>query len=71
MDAINDGSQLAKENIVNRTAKNQDDKLYLFEHGGTTGAVIRILPDDVATQSDPGTNSPSSGGRAEFLIPNS
>lgn len=30
---------------MHRTAKNQDDKLYLFEHGGTTGAVIRILPD--------------------------
>jgi glyoxylase-like metal-dependent hydrolase (beta-lactamase superfamily II) len=30
---------------VNRTAKSQDDKLHLFEHGGTTGAVIRILPD--------------------------
>jgi len=30
---------------MNRTSKTEDDKLYLFEHGGTTGAVIRILPD--------------------------
>lgn len=30
---------------MNQTAKNRDDNLHLFDHGGTTGAVIRILPD--------------------------
>ncbi len=30
---------------MNRTAKNREEKLHLFDHGGTTGAVIRILPD--------------------------
>ncbi|MBE0635511.1 MBL fold metallo-hydrolase [Candidatus Bipolaricaulota bacterium] len=30
---------------MNQTAKSIDDKLHLFSHGGTAGAVIRILPD--------------------------
>ena len=30
---------------MNRTAKTQEEKFHLFDHGGTTGAVIRILPD--------------------------
>jgi len=30
---------------VNRTTKSREEKLHLFDHGGTTGAVIRILPD--------------------------
>ena len=34
---------------MNQTTANQEDKLHLFDHGGTTGAVIRILPD--ATRS--------------------
>lgn len=29
-----------------QTTDNTDEKLHLFTHGGTTGAVIRILPDD-------------------------
>ena len=34
---------------MNQTAKNADEKLHLFDHGGTTGAILRILPD--ATRS--------------------
>jgi len=30
---------------MDNSAKNADEKLHLFTHGGTTGAVIRILPD--------------------------
>ncbi|MFC2095186.1 MBL fold metallo-hydrolase [Candidatus Bipolaricaulota bacterium] len=30
---------------MRQTAKSPDDKLHLFDHGGTTGAVIRVLPD--------------------------
>jgi len=30
---------------VNQTGKSQDEKLHLFEHGGTTGAVLRVLAD--------------------------
>ena len=37
---------------MNRTAKTADDKLHLFDHGGTTGAVIRILPDAVRSLND-------------------
>jgi glyoxylase-like metal-dependent hydrolase (beta-lactamase superfamily II) len=35
--------------VSQTTDKKSDDKLYLFDHGGTTGAVLRILPD--ATRS--------------------
>ena len=31
---------------MDQTTKSGDEKLHLFTHGGTTGAVIRILPDD-------------------------
>lgn len=34
---------------MTNTATNQDDKVFLFDHGGTTGAILRILPD--ATKS--------------------
>jgi len=30
---------------MGKTTKNADEKIHLFDHGGTTGAVIRILPD--------------------------
>jgi len=34
-----------REDALNPTDKSADEKLHLFDHGGTTGAVIRILPD--------------------------
>lgn len=34
-----------REDALDRTAKNLNEKLHLFDNGGTTGAVIRILPD--------------------------
>ena len=34
---------------MNETAKSLDDRVFLFDHGGTTGAILRILPD--ATKS--------------------
>jgi glyoxylase-like metal-dependent hydrolase (beta-lactamase superfamily II) len=37
---------------VDRTVKAVEDKLYLFDHEGTTGAVIRILPDAVQSLNE-------------------
>ena len=34
-----------REDALSQTDKSADEKLHLFDHGGTTGAVIRILPD--------------------------
>lgn len=37
---------------MNHIAKHHDDQLHLFDHGGTTGAVIRILPDAARSLND-------------------
>ncbi|MCK5828024.1 MBL fold metallo-hydrolase, partial [Candidatus Bipolaricaulota bacterium] len=37
---------------MSHIAKSQDGQLYLFDHGGTTGAVLRILPDAVRSLNE-------------------
>ena len=37
---------------MNQTTKNGDETLHLFDHGGTTGAVIRILPDSARSLNE-------------------
>lgn len=37
---------------MNHIAKSQDEQLHLLDHGGTTGAVIRILPDTVRSLNE-------------------
>ena len=37
---------------MNRTAKPQDEAYHLFDHGDTTGAIVRILPNSLRSLNE-------------------